>query len=98
MPTPRRSENRMQNHAEREVPVLPTSLTGWADGRICQTGIVLVVCAGPEKPSSWRTCEEDRVHTGPQRNRAGVIRPTRREKPTGDKCARTNELRSYQQA
>jgi len=69
MPIPTRSENRTQNHDEREVPVLPTSLTGRAGGRICQAvTFVLVGCAGQQKATSPPcACEEDRVHTGPQR-------------------------------
>jgi hypothetical protein len=71
MPTPTRSENRTQNHDEREVPVLPMSLTGPVGVRICQAvTFVLIGYAGPQKatsrPSFASACEEDRVHTGPQ--------------------------------
>jgi len=67
MPTPTRSENRTQNHDEREVPVLPTSLTGRVGGRICQAvTFVLVGCAGQQKATSRLSfasaSEEDRAH------------------------------------
>jgi hypothetical protein len=62
IPTPTRSEDRPQNHDEREVPVLPTSLTGRVGGHICQAvTFVLVVCAGRQEATSrLRAREEDR--------------------------------------